>query len=103
MTFSCFNAQQKTTRTLALALCYLLIFFFSTFANCDRDDEDKNVIPWQKINFAKDILIYGQHNSARKIKFEYKATSGLDVYRVPNATAYANCDLSEASKLEEVT
>ena len=65
-------------------------------------DRKKGVIPWEKITTEKTMTIYGAYDADKTIKFEFKAESGHDVYQVADLTAFNACDLTDATKMDEV-
>jgi hypothetical protein len=65
-------------------------------------DRKKGVIPWEKITTEKTMTIYGAYDADKTIKFEFKAESGHDVYQVADVTAFNACDLTGATKMDEV-
>ena len=48
------------------------------------------------------MTIYGAYDADKTINFEFKPESGHDVYRVPDLTAFNACDLTDATKMDEV-
>jgi len=50
----------------------------------------------------KTMTIYGAYDADKTIKFEFTAESGHDVYQVADLTAFNACDLTGATKMDEV-
>jgi len=48
------------------------------------------------------MTIYGAYDAKKTIKFEFKPESGHDVYRVADLAAFNACDLTDATKMDEV-
>ena len=65
-------------------------------------DRKRGVIPWEKVTTEKSMTIYGAYDAKKTIKFEFKPESGHDVYRVADLTAFNACDLTDATKMDEV-
>ena len=70
--------------------------------NLATADRKRGVIPWEKITTEKTMTIYGAYDADKTIKFEFKADNGHDVYQVADLTAFNACDLTGATKMDEV-
>jgi hypothetical protein len=80
------------------AWCLLLL----SLAKSATADEKRGVIPWEKITTEKTMTIYGAYDADKTIKFVFKSESGHDVYRVTDLAAFNACNLTGATKMDEV-
>jgi hypothetical protein len=81
---------------------FIFSFALLSMAMSATADRKRGVIPWEKVTTEKTMTIYGAYDADKTIKFEFKAESGHDVYQVADLAAFNACDLTGATKMDEV-
>ena len=91
----------KRSRYFVSVAWFLLL---STSASAAAGGRKKGVIPWGEVNTEKAVTVSGNWEkvATKKITFEFKPSSGHDVYRVTDKAAFDACDVDGATKMTEV-
>jgi len=84
------------------SLFLLSLSFHAKSAVGGSTTEEDGVVQWGEFTAEKSMTIYGAYDAKKTIKFEFKPESGHDVYRVADLAAFNACDLTDATKMDEV-
>lgn len=97
--------RPRSRSFLTGASLFLLSLSFrakSAVGGSTTENEEDGVVQWGEFTAEKSMTIYGAYDAKKTIKFEFKPESGHDVYRVADLTAFNACDLTDATKMDEV-
>ena len=92
----------KRSRYFVSVAWFLLLL--SSTPSAAAGGRKKGVIPWGKVTTEKAVTVSGNWEkvATKKITFEFKPSSGHDVYRVTDKAAFDACDVDGAMKMTEV-